>query len=573
MGSQKAKIKPSSQRKKKEKLKRQNEKLVAQNGMKMAERSAQRRYDAVVRREDVRAASRCRDNALQAARVARESKNKAMAAKPGAEKAAEKARADPTEQQRLREVTTSAAQAEHESRVRAEEEKRAVTKQLEDERRRTQQLMKEMARLASEKKEQEKKYHEMARELGLERLWKTPAPPVPDTNVRLRHQVIDEARRAMQRKRELDTMAKLVKLNSQLRRQGSRQRETIETLRKNLKDGSDALVAARKPSPAGKGMLEEIQDRLRPIDATTESIPEGEEETEGGEREEGEERKEGEGTGVTQSKARLYGLNLARLCQEYLEAGTPRCQVGRLVMSTLRLATGVELDVAGGKMKFHGTTVKRLALGIAHLDMAELIAMILKAPYLLIAGDESLRKGDKKFPIFVACWDVVAGRPWWGLLRMCSMKDKTAETQASIFFETIVNVLKYPRHQVLYVLSDNTACISGEKGGCVTKLQQKLRGEDTTAVPRQEQGGGRGRGRGRGGQGVRGRAGRGRGGQQGVRGRAGRGRGRGASPSTTRGRGGRAAGRGRGRGARGSGRGAPESSGVRGSGRGRRGRS
>lgn len=45
------------------------------------------------------------------------------------------------------------------------------------------------------------------------------------------------------------------------------------------------------------------------------------------------------------------------------------------------------------------------------------------------------------------------------------MKDKTAETQASLFFETIVNVLKYPRRQVLYVLSDNTASVSGERGG------------------------------------------------------------------------------------------------------------
>ncbi|CAN0535859.1 unnamed protein product, partial [Ectocarpus sp. 12 AP-2014] len=83
--------------------------------------------------------------------------------------------------------------------------------------------------------------------------------------------------------------------------------------------------------------------------------------------------------------------------------------------------------------------------------------------------------GDKKFPIFVAFWDVVAGAPWWGLLRMCSMKDKTAETQATLFYETIVDVLKYPRNQVLYVLSENTASVSGSKGGCVTKLQQKLR--------------------------------------------------------------------------------------------------
>ncbi|CAM9511966.1 unnamed protein product, partial [Ectocarpus fasciculatus] len=242
-----------------------------------------------------------------------------------------------------------------------------------------------------------------------------------------------------------------------------------------------------------------------------------------------------------------YGVRSARLVQEYLEVGTPLCQVGRLIMSTLRLAMDVELDVDGGKMKFHGKTVKRLALGIAHLDMAELIATILKAPYLLIAGDESLRKGDKKFPIFVGFWDVVADAPWWGLLRMCSMKDKTAETQAALFYDTIVNVLKYPRHQVLYVLSDNTASVSGARGGCVTKLQQKLRGEDTTAP-------GRGRGRGRGSRGGQARgqnAGRGRGRNAGRAGggNAGRGRGgnaeRGRSSARGRGGGGRA-GRGRG---------------------------
>ena len=49
-----------------------------------------------------------------------------------------------------------------------------------------------------------------------------------------------------------------------------------------------------------------------------------------------------------------------------------------------------------------------------------------------------------------------------------------------LFYDTTVNVLKYPRERVLYVLSDNTASVSGEVGGCVALLQRKLKGEDTT---------------------------------------------------------------------------------------------
>lgn len=60
------------------------------------------------------------------------------------------------------------------------------------------------------------------------------------------------------------------------------------------------------------------------------------------------------------------------------------------------------------------------------------------------------------------------------------MKDKTAETQASLLYDTIVKDLKYPRDRILFVLSDNTASVSAEVGVCVALLQRKLRGEDTT---------------------------------------------------------------------------------------------
>ena len=66
---------------------------------------------------------------------------------------------------------------------------------------------------------------------------------------------------------------------------------------------------------------------------------------------------------------------------------------------------------------------------------------------------------------------------------MCNMKDKTAETQAQLFYDTIINDLSYPRERVLYVLSDNTASVSSDVGGCVALLQRKLNGDDTTAKP------------------------------------------------------------------------------------------
>lgn len=229
-----------------------------------------------------------------------------------------------------------------------------------------------------------------------------------------------------------------------------------------------------------------------------------------------------------------YGCETARLCQEGVQAGLSLNQIGtfvaRVVLRTLNVRLREEC-----KMSLHRNTIKLLALGISMLDQFELTKAILAAPFLVIAADESCRNGDKKYPIFIAFWDHVADAPWWGMFRVCRMKDKTAETQATLLVETIVDVLKYPRERVLYVLSDNTASVSGERGGCVTLVQRKLRGEDTTA--RLARGGGRGAGRGRGAARSRGARGAARG-RGPVRGRgAARGQGRGRGSTGARGRG------------------------------------
>lgn len=103
-----------------------------------------------------------------------------------------------------------------------------------------------------------------------------------------------------------------------------------------------------------------------------------------------------------------------------------------------------------------------------------------RRPFLVVAGDESLRNGDNKFPVIVSYWHVEDDEPLWGLFRVCNMKDKTAETQATLFFEAVVNEIKYPRERVLFVLRDGTASVSSETGGYVDLLRRKLRGEEPT---------------------------------------------------------------------------------------------
>ena len=61
------------------------------------------------------------------------------------------------------------------------------------------------------------------------------------------------------------------------------------------------------------------------------------------------------------------------------------------------------------------------------------------------------------------------------------MKDKTTKTQSELFYETTADVLGCPRGQVIFVLPDHTASVSGNGGGCVKLLQRMLRGEGITA--------------------------------------------------------------------------------------------
>ena len=87
------------------------------------------------------------------------------------------------------------------------------------------------------------------------------------------------------------------------------------------------------------------------------------------------------------------------------------------------------------------------------------VQLICEIPF---EAGEQAQQGNKKFPIFVAFWHVGVGAPWGGMLRVCRIKDKTAKTQAELFYDTIVDVLGYPRGRVMFVLSDNTASVSAK---------------------------------------------------------------------------------------------------------------
>ena len=143
----------------------------------------------------------------------------------------------------------------------------------------------------------------------------------------------------------------------------------------------------------------------------------------------------------------------------------------------------------------------------------------------MVAAGESARNGDKKIPMLVPYWDTEADDQWYGLFRVCSMKDKTGDTQARLIYDAMINGLGYPPETFMWCLSDNTASVSSETVGCVALLEKKLKAYDINAGPSPAPGKGRGRG---------GRGGRPRGGKDRRRGR-GRGRGRAAATLATRG--------------------------------------
>lgn len=96
-----------------------------------------------------------------------------------------------------------------------------------------------------------------------------------------------------------------------------------------------------------------------------------------------------------------FGEESARLFEKFLQYGNSLNSIGPLVSSAVEFTTGLRMK-EDLNITCHRNTVKLYAVGISTLDGEKLREAILKAPFLLVAGDESLRNGDKKFPIFVS---------------------------------------------------------------------------------------------------------------------------------------------------------------------------
>ena len=96
-----------------------------------------------------------------------------------------------------------------------------------------------------------------------------------------------------------------------------------------------------------------------------------------------------------------FGENAARLFKKMLRRGNSLNGTGPTLQDAMLHLSGVNLRTEL-KTTFAGKTVKLLAMGITHLDGDELLAGILRAPFLCVAADESMRHGEKQYPIFVA---------------------------------------------------------------------------------------------------------------------------------------------------------------------------
>lgn len=114
--------------------------------------------------------------------------------------------------------------------------------------------------------------------------------------------------------------------------------------------------------------------------------------------------------GIKLKPTAVYGEKAARLRQIFIERGVSLSQTGPLIQqrAALRCQRGNAFCAKHGISPEYG---QGLALGVNKLDADELEKAILQASFLLVADDDSLRNGDKKFPNFVAFWDGVAHFP------------------------------------------------------------------------------------------------------------------------------------------------------------------
>ncbi|CBJ34137.1 expressed unknown protein [Ectocarpus siliculosus] len=374
------------------------------------------------------------------------SKKIAVESQASCNMAMEFAREKDDELKRERARRQQAEQEKHEA-TREQEAAAASRRQAEE---RVRDMSKELAGLKDSVKSLRKTNATLLEDAGIPIVADDP-PPEEDSTRSLEDELLLEKVKAERLQRKVDYLTPIV---AGLKRQVSNEKKKTKRAKLNLGN-------LKADEPVGGAEQEE---------------PEQEREKGGGELLSAEDEKK-----VLERviKNRLkpggkFGETAARLFQSFVQGGVSLNMTQQLLQSTMYHTTGVRLK-QDLNITCARNTVKVLALGITQLDGNELVKAILKAPFLLIAGDESLRNGDKKFPIFVAFYDVEADAPWFGLVRVCSMKDKTAETQAQLFYETIVDTLGYPKHQRERTKGNANGVQGGGKGKGKGKGKQRHR--------------------------------------------------------------------------------------------------
>ena len=127
-----------------------------------------------------------------------------------------------------------------------------------------------------------------------------------------------------------------------------------------------------------------------------------------------------------------FGENAARLFKKMLRRGNSLNGTGPTFQDTMLHFSGVNLRTELN-MTFAGKTVKLLAMGITHLDGNELVAGILRAPFLCVAADESMRHGEEKYPIFCCVLGCCSSGTMVGRLsRLCHERQNGGDTSSDL---------------------------------------------------------------------------------------------------------------------------------------------
>jgi len=133
---------------------------------------------------------------------------------------------------------------------------------------------------------------------------------------------------------------------------------------------------------------------------------------------------------------------------------------------------GVNLDELG--IKLDRGAIQRLHFGVYATNEKFLHEALRSAQSINVYFDESKRQGANKFPINVSFYDKSWEANWFGLLKFTQLGNKTAPEMAEMLFQVLVIDAQIKPTKILRCVCDNTNSNSGEFGGAVALLREKL---------------------------------------------------------------------------------------------------